>query len=267
MSRRQGIFWMLTVPANDFDAPTELPEGIKWMKGQKECGNNTSYLHYQIVVAFAKKKSLAQVKTVFPNAHAELTKSSQANEYVWKEDTRVEGSQFELGAKPICRNSKPDWEKVWEAAKQDKIMEIPASIRIVSYKSLKAIAADYDKPKAIVRNIKVFWGLTGVGKSRKAWEEAGEDAYCKDPRTKFWCGYRGEENVIIDEFRGGIDIAHMLRWLDRYPVRIEKKGTSAPLVANNIWITSNLEPRMWYPEVDYQTLDALLRRLNITEFT
>ena len=64
----------------------------------------------------------------------------------------------------------------------------------------------------------------------------------------------------------GIDISHMLRWLDRYPVRVEIKGASRPLLAKKIWITSNLDPRLWYPDCDEQTKDALMRRLEVVEF-
>lgn len=84
--------------------------------------------------------------------------------------------------------------------------------------------------------------------------------------TKWWCGYLGNEHVVIDEFRGVIDVAHLLRWLDRYPVLVEIKGSSVVLKAKTIWITSNLDPRLWYPDIDQETLDALLRRLNITHF-
>lgn len=111
----------------------------------------------------------------------------------------------------------------------------------------------------------VYYGPTGSGKSRRAWEEAGEDAYAKDPRSKFWCGYRGQENVIIDEFRGGIDISHILRWTDRYPVTVETKGASCPLRATNLWFTSNLHPESWYPELDLATQSALLRRMQVVE--
>lgn len=111
----------------------------------------------------------------------------------------------------------------------------------------------------------VYWGPTGVGKSRRAWEEAKLDAYPKNPRTKFWCGYRGEENVVIDEFRGDIDIANMLRWLDRYPVLIETKGSGCVLKAKRFWITSNLPPSRWYPNTDLETIRALERRLTIVE--
>lgn len=70
----------------------------------------------------------------------------------------------------------------------------------------------------------------------------------------------------MDEFRGGIDVAHLLRWLDRYPCCVETKGSSRPLLARKIWITSNLDPRQWYPDLDEDTRAALLRRLNITHF-
>jgi len=92
------------------------------------------------------------------------------------------------------------------------------------------------------------------------------DAYPKDPRTKFWDGYRDHQHVVIDEFRWGIDIAHMLRWLDKYPVVVEVKGSAVVLKAKVIWITSNMDPRKWYPDLDEETLAALLRRLTIKKF-
>lgn len=129
-------------------------------------------------------------------------------------------------------------------------------------------------PLATERLVYVYYGRTGTGKSRRAWEEAGMDAFPKgnqltltlDPNTKFWDGYRNQEHVVIDEFRGTISIAHLLRWLDRYPVIVEIKGSSTSFCARKIWITSNLDPREWYPDLDQETKEALLRRLNITFF-
>ena len=80
-------------------------------------------------------------------------------------------------------------------------------------------------------------------------------------------GYLNQENVIFDEFRGSIDIAHLLRWTDKYPVRVEVKGGSIPLAASKLYFTSNLHPRGWYPELDYETYEALERRLTIIEVT
>nr|WAE42667.1 MAG: replication associated protein [Cressdnaviricota sp.] len=264
--RRQGIFWILTIPFADYSPPDSLPNNIVWLRGQHEI-SHTGYSHWQIFVAFSSKKSERTAKQFFTRTtHVELSRSEAAEEYVWKEDTRVAGSQFELGAKPIRRNSRVDWESVWSAAIRRDLAAIPANIRVTSYRQLLAIAADHDQapPRPHVM-CTVFWGKTGTGKSRRAWEEAGSEAYSKDPRSKFWCSYRAQKNVVIDEFRGGIDISHLLRWLDRYPVELEIKGSSRPLQAINFWITSNLEPVFWYCDADQETKDALMRRLTVIE--
>lgn len=278
-TRRQGIFWMLTIPlpcGSEIVAlleQGELPAGIVWVKGQLESGHANGHLHYQLVVAFKAKTSMAAIKKRFGRSvHAELSRSEAANEYVGKEDTRVRGP-WEWGAKPIRRNSKVDWESVWTACVAGDLDSIPASIRVVSYRTIRAIASDFSVPTAIIREVWVFWGRSETGKSRRAWQEAGLSAYSKCPRSKFWdgnprlmLGYQDQEAVVIDEFRGGIDVSHILRWCDRYPVRVEIKGSSRPLVARKIWITSNVDPRMWYPELDHDTLEALLRRFNIVHF-
>jgi len=272
MARRQGIFWLLTCPCpnsviSDCAANGSLPTGIVWMHGQQERGESTGYLHYQLVVAFSKKVALSGVKRVFGEGiHAELSRSEAAEAYCHKEETRV-GDVFAIGAKPIRRNSKTDWESVWSAAKSGNLDAIPASIRVQSYSAIRSIRSDYSTCEGIEKIVKVFWGPTGTGKSRQAWEEAGPSAYSKCPRSKFWDGYQSEEHVVCDEFRGAIDISHLLRWCDRYPVRIEVKGSSRPLCATKIWFTSNLDPRRWYPDLDELTIDALLRRMEIIEMT
>jgi len=259
----QGRIWMLTIPKASW-TPV-LPESCAYVRGQGEVGNG-GYEHWQILCHFKRSVRLAAVKKSFGReCHAELSRSEAAEQYVWKEDTRVEGSQFEFGTKPVRRNVARDWEQVWELAKSGDIDQCDASIRICHYRTLQKIASDYSQPVAIVRKIFVYWGPTGTGKSRRAWDEASLEAYPKDPRSKFWDGYRGQENVVFDEFRGGIDISHILRWCDRYPTLVEIKGSSTVLKAKKIWFTSNLHPRDWYPLLDEETKLALLRRLEIVE--
>lgn len=259
----QGRFWILTVPYHEWTP--YLPTGVTWIRGQLELGDS-GYKHWQIVICLTKKGRLASVRSIFGSHHAEITRSAAADEYVWKDDTAVIGTRFELGKKPFRRSCANDWDAIWESAKDGDIGAIPSSIRIQSYAAIRRIAADYARPVAIVRSCMVYWGPTGTGKSRRAWDEAGLDAYPKSPRSKFWCGYQGNANVILDEFRGAIDIAYLLTWLDRYPVLVEVKGSSVVLRAEKIWITSNIHPAEWYPGLDPSTLEALLRRLTIVQF-
>lgn len=260
---RQARYWIATVPRDDW-TPT-LPEGACWCIGQPEIGEG-GYRHWQFLVSFPQKKSLAALRSCLPGTgHYEPTRSSAAESYVRKEETR-DGEPFEFGRKVFNRNSPTDWQAVKAAAMAGNLEVIPPDVFIRYYGSLRRIAGDYARPEAIERQVVVYYGPTGTGKSRRAWDESllgGSAVYAKDPRTKFWCGYRGEDRVVIDEFRGGIDISHLLRWFDRYPVSVETKGSSVPLVASKIWITSNLHPRDWFSELDSATYEALERRLEI----
>lgn len=264
----QGKFWILTIPKDDFQQPTTIDteqfSNIEFIHGQLERGNGeTAYEHWQIVVGFKRKIRLAGVKGVFgQSCHAELTRSAAANDYVCKEDTRI-GEPFRLGKLPSKRNSKEDWDEIWEAAKTGSLMEIPADIRIRSYSTLKRIKKDHDQaPYRPNIKVSVYWGVTGSGKSHRAFAEAEAAGkfYVKGPTTKWWDSYQGEKVVIIDEFRGVIGIEHLLKWLDKYPCYVEEKGGQLPLMAEHFIICSNLDPRQWYSTVDIATQDALRRR-------
>lgn len=155
--------------------------------------------------------------------------------------------------------------EIWPVSRRPYVWSVTGHLGNL-YFNFRAIAADHLSPTPIVREVFCFWGKSGTGKSRRAWHEAGLDCYSKCPRSKFWDGYQGQQHVVIDEFRGGIDVSHMLRWLDRYPCRVEIKGSSRPLSCTKIWITSNLNPLDWYPDLDVDTKEALIRRINITKF-
>ncbi|QXP07772.1 MAG: replication associated protein [Arizlama virus AZLM_610] len=269
-----GKYWLITdfnaeinydISVDDPDTADSFwkSKDICWSRGQLEKCPDTERLHWQFVVCFNRKGRLSKVKTVLGReAHAELTRSDAAHGYVWKDETSV-GRRWEWGNLPIRRNNATDWQTVWDSAVDGKITDIAPQIRVCHYNSLRKIAMDNMKPVGIEKEVKVLWGPTGVGKSRLAWDEAGLDAYPKTPTTKFWDGYQGQEHVVIDEFFGQIEISHMLRWLDRYPVNIETKGSGTVLKAKKIWITSNLHPEEWYRLAPESQVQALLRRLNV----
>jgi len=261
---QQGVYWCATAPHHLF-VPF-LPPEIKYIKGQLERGEQ-GYLHWQLLIVCSRSRSLAWLRGLFGDGiHFTLSRSDAADAYVWKDDTAVVGTRFEIGLKPVRRNSKTDWDRVRALAMAGSFEEIPSQVFVGHYRSLRAIASDFAQPQAMERTVHVFWGRSGTGKSQRAWEEAGMGAYSKDPRSKFWCGYGNQQHVVVDEFRGGIDVSHVLRWCDRYPVHVEIKGSSTPLVATTIWFTSNVDPREWYPGLDEHTLEALLRRFNIVHF-
>lgn len=260
-------YWILTVPQHLY-VPYR-PVDCTYIGGQLERGETTGYLHWQLIVVFTQQVRLTRVKTLFGDeVHAEVTRSEAAREYCFKESSAIEGTAFHLGQYPFRRNNPIDWEAIKTKAKLGLLddVTIPAQVYVNSYGTLKQIKKDHLKPEAGVREIFVYCGKTGAGKSKRAWEEAGWNAYPKQATSKYWDGYQEQENVVMDEFRGQIGISHMLAWCDRYPVIIDNKFGATCLKAKKIWITSNLHPNDWYPDLDAETKSALIRRLNITEF-
>ena len=169
---------------------------------------------------------------------------------------------------------------------------IPAGLRLRYYRTLKQIESD--NMELVERDgivCRVYWGVTGSGKSHKAWADATREArrlgvegdgdvsswsdgkvrtklvYVKQSGTKWWDRYDDRQKVvIIDDFRGGIAIENMLTWLDKYPCMVEKKGSQGPLHAVSFYITSNLSPTEWYPTNPACDTASLLRRLEVTHF-
>lgn len=101
--RRQGRYWLLTLSKNSWTP--HLPEICNYIKGQAETGDETGYEHWQVLCVTKRKTSLTAIKRGLGalddgrGIHGELSRSDAANEYVWKEATRIEGTQFEFGVK------------------------------------------------------------------------------------------------------------------------------------------------------------------------
>lgn len=265
MPAKQGLYWIGTIPHHGF-LPF-LPPGCDFLRCQLERGTgDTAYLHWQLVVHLERKASLHALRKMFGPYHFELTRSKAALDYVFKDDTYVEPFRYEFGTLPLSRARSADWESIWRAASSGDITSIPADVRVRHYSTLRKIASDYTTAGVVEKEVFVFWGPTGTGKSHRAWNEAGLDAYPKDGRNKWWDGYQGQLHVVIDEFAGIISIDTMLKWLDKWPVLVEIKGAKVPLKCQKIWITSNIDPDNWYPDAIAEHKAALRRRIKVTHF-
>lgn len=262
MPTPQARYWILTIAVSSGWTPS-LNSPICYLKGQQETGAG-GFNHFQVLAVCSKRVTTRQLKEALRcnSAHCEPSRSSAANEYVWKEDTRVAGTQFELGSLPTSRARTVDWDAVYSNAVDGNLDAIPKDILIRNYTSIKRIRVDNCTPPFRPEiSVNVYWGPTGTGKTHRCFDECGGDFYIKNSRTKWWDGYQGQRNVIIDEFAGSIDVTYLLNWFDKYPCLAEVKGFSVPLNAVNFWVTSNIDPQFWYLDITTAHRDALLRRL------
>ena len=100
------------------------------------------------------------------------------------------------------------WEMAYQLAKEGRIEEIPADIRLRHYSTVNKIAAKYQKAPPKLSKMDNLWifGPPGTGKSTFVHNEF--PGAFKKSFTKWWCGYNpddeGHRNVILDDLH--------LRW-------------------------------------------------------
>ncbi|ALE29840.1 replication associated protein [Lake Sarah-associated circular virus-27] len=212
--------------------------------------------HLQGYLYFGSRIRFSQLKKWFPGSrvHLEAAKGTavQNQRYCTKEEGRLEGP-WEFGSLPDQSQGKRN---DLLAVKADldagaSLLEIAddhfsAFVRyhrsFKEYKLLKAPVAN------VAKKIIVVWGPTGTGKTRWAFDNY-PSAFWKTKSggsQQFWDGYDGESVIIVDEFYGWLPFDFMLRFLDRYPVKLEIKHGTVPLCADTIIFTSNKHPSEWY---------------------
>lgn len=175
----QGRYWLLTIPQQHFTP--WLPPRVSYIQGQLECGTNTGYLHWQLLVYFEDRIRLSGVTDVFGDSiHAELSRSSAATSYTWKDESAVQGTRFSLGRRPIQRNNKADWDAVKEAACRGDFDSIPSDILLRHYGNIRRLAADHLRPLGEEREVSrvtmtssLTSGLLLLGQDRYGKESQG----------------------------------------------------------------------------------------------
>lgn len=272
---------------NDGSCPFELDDThINYLVGQWEQGDSSdklNRLHFQFFVEFKQKIRVNQARRYLVvksdgksfSGWLEPARSQKAEEYCQKERSRV-GNVFKFGVKGGKEGQNGKIEKIHELMKAgNSALEISAMFPDLYVRFSNAIhkwETYYDRPRdsEIIPKVEIYYGVTGSGKSYKAFQEH-PNAYRK-MQGRWWDGYKGEKVVIIEDFRPpspdewkssevkSISLDEWLRILDRYPMKIEYKGGSRQLQANHFIFTSNFPPNEWF--VGHTQFPAFCRRVS-----
>lgn len=260
---------MATCSMDHYMSMSPIHPSIQYFIGQcEESDAEDPFEHFHFAICFKQQKRIVTIKKLFPVWNFKpITDIDGAITYVTKLENRIPDSLVEGGEKPVVRSSKKDWDKIKEKAKEGDFDSIDSSVFVGHYHNLKRIRSDYVTPpvRSDVEFI-IYWGLTGSGKSFRAYTEATqneETPYFKSSSNKWWDGYRGEKNVIVDEFEGKISVDHILRWVNWMPCLVETKGGTVPLQAVNFWFTSNINPLQWWKELPKSQEEAFSRRISL----
>jgi len=148
--------------------------------------------------------------------------------------------------------------------------EIPDALYIKYYSTFKRIENDFrPQPKDLPPGTICgwwYWGRAGTGKSYQARLDFPA-AYLKVPQNKWWDDYKGEENVILEDFdpQDKFMGRYFKQWVDEKCFRVEVKHGGMVIRPKRVCITSNWSiDQCW---LDSETRDPLQRRFHQHEFT
>lgn len=232
----------------------------------------TGALHFQGHLTTASPISVSAIKCRlsahyhrFDRIHIEPARNPGASIAYCKK----EGDWKEAGEAPVGQGTRTDLQAVTDAVADGQgLKEIARKHpqEFIKYsRGIQALIALQSTGRTEPTAGIWFWGPTGTGKSRTAWE-LHPDAYSKDPASKWWDGYDGQDVVIIDDFRPSKELPfhQLLRLLDRYPMQVESKGGYLNFNSTKIIFTSCSDPRTTFGNLDWlssENLDQLERRL------
>lgn len=245
--------------------------------------------HIQGYIAFKDAKTRKAVSKLIPRAWlaARSPKSSPQNarNYIvgpYSKDGKEKPfnkDAVEVGTIPKQgeRNDLKDFHDAIQAGKRGRSLSEDHLALRAKYPRLEQILINEDdKQRAIDMyergerpEIHIRWGEPGVGKSKYVYDKHKASNIYElnlgdgSGGSVWWDGYDGEEVVLINDFDGELGWKYLLRLLDRYPFRLQVKGSHRWRLCKYIYITSNCSPDQWYRKESYH---PLLRRLDsVTE--
>jgi hypothetical protein len=258
----QNRNWVFTVnnPTGDDVSRIRSLEGqsVKYLRCKPERGESGT-LHLQGLVLFTNARTFEGVKRLFGGAHLEVMRGSvhQALTYVEKEESSAidefPDGNIEFGTRPKegagGQGSRTDLLDVYDAVRSGKrgieLIEANPAAFIKYNRGIECLVSHFEPVRTFKTDVFWFYGGTGTGKSRKAFEdaEAAGTWYVKDPGSSWWDGYCGQHSVIVDDYRRDMcTFSSLLRLFDRYPLPVQVKGGYRQFSSRVIYVTTPKKP-------------------------
>ena len=114
-----------------------------------------------------------------------------------------------------------------------------------------------------------IFGKTGSGKTRSVMEKFGyENCYRVTDYKHPFDTYDGQDDIIFEEFRGGLKHGDMLNYLDGYPLLLPCRYFNRQACYTKVFLITNIPPDEQYVNVDRESREAFFRRIHmVSEFT
>lgn len=271
--------WMLTLPVEHYDEEyvREHLGDYDGVIGQMEKGEDTGYLHWQLLIEHGNAINFSALRKKFPKGHFEQRHGTraQAVKYVTKEDTRV-GEPFMLGVVQMedQQGKRTDLDEIRslvldeELSADEILLSHPTAWRYAHMIENLCKVRDKKKFRSIKRDVLVTYihGKTAVGKTTYVYDKHGfEDVYTVTDYKNPFDEYDGESVLLLDEFRSSLNFGLMLKVLDGFPLTLPARFANKVAQFTTVYVVSNLRFKDQYPttrQEDNRSWQAFARRFN-----
>lgn len=244
---------------------THLP--YRYLLYSLEHDKGTGTPHIQGYVELTRQMRFNALKKTLPRFHFEAAKGSVESQrkYIGKENKPTE-----LGT-PGQPGKRNDLDAVRALALEDGLEPIVTSFNYQQIKVAETFLKYCGPSRQPDDGCEVIWisGASGAGKTKLAYDmlrEADEPYYIKQSGSKWFDGYLGQKVVLIDDIDPeDLPIKTWLQLFDRYPMRVEGKGTTHQFLATKIIVTSIYEPEHEFAglfSLKCQPIEQLTRRIS-----
>lgn len=232
----------------------------------------TQKKHYQGFIRFKSTKKLTTMISHFPKVHFEFMETDVVSCINY---CKKEGDWKEYGISPLLKQGqRSDLVRLkneilaGEQTSEDILVNMPGLFHQYgrTFEKIEDI-----RMRKLFRTFMTqgfwLWGDTGAGKSHAAFKDFDpEKCFVLNLNDKgWWDGYRQQETVIINEFRGQIAYGELLDLVDKYPKSVPRRGREPlPFISKRVIITSALRPDDVYHNLSLNdSLKQLERRFKI----
>lgn len=263
--------WVFT--CNNECKPTWDPVNMVYLAFQREVAPSTERLHWQGCVKMKTPCRLPKVRSTIGcmTAHFEASRSwDSAKEYVKKPETAVPGTYEEHG-QDSTQGQRTDLHELTNRVRNGhsmlQIAEADPIVFIKYHRGIQALRQVTQQARSGPRCVMLLHGLTGVGKTRFAYDRFPDLYPVFDIVNPWFDGYDSQRCALLDECGPGMMSFNFLKRItDRYPVQVPVKGGAAPWNPDVVILTSNADLSTWYQNIPLADREALTRRIRSFHF-
>ena len=256
--------WLFTSYKTEENFDFSENESVRYAIWQKEKCPTTNREHWQGYIEFNNGYRMAYVKNILRDgaAHLEQRRGTreQARDYCSKEESRLEGpfiyGEFEKGGQGQRNDLRAQAEIIKDIHRENP----KTSLQVIAERHPEFILKYARGVQTLLQNLPqatrteetkciLIVGPPGTGKSTWVRNNYPGSFWKQSGTHQWWDGYKGEETVVLDEFKGWIPATTFTQIVgNANECRVEIKGGTTQFTAKLVICISNFSPREWWEE-------------------